>query len=64
MDRSHNPQLGDDGFPPPLTAERLQRAREQVSTIREAIQRRGADLAHLPDPMEELSKACASGGWE
>ncbi len=64
MDRSHNPQIGDDGFPPPLTAERLQRAREQVAAIREAIHRRGVDRAQLPDPVEELSKARAAAGWE
>jgi hypothetical protein len=64
MDRSHDQQAEGDGFPPPLTAERLQRAREQVAAIREAVRRRGVDLAQLPDPVEELSKARAAGGWE
>jgi hypothetical protein len=63
MDGSRDPQSGGDGFPP-LTTERLQRAREQVATIREAIRQRGVDLSQLPDPVEELSKARAAGGWE
>lgn len=64
MDTSHDPSPAADGFPPPLTAERLRRAREQVASIREAVRRRGVDLAQLPDPVEELSKARAAGGWE
>jgi hypothetical protein len=64
MDRSHDPQAGGDGFPPPLTAERLREAREQVAAIREAVRQRGVDLMQLPDPVEELSKARAAGGWE
>jgi len=64
MHRSHDPRIGSDGFPPPLTAERLERAREQVAAIRETVRQRGVDLAHLPDPVEELSKARAAGGWE
>ncbi len=64
MDRSQDSPAGDDGFPPALTAERLQRAREQVAAIREAIRRRGVDLSRLPDPVEELSKARTAGGWE
>lgn len=41
MDTSHESPPAD-GFPGPLTAERLQRAREQVAAIREAIRQRGS----------------------
>ena len=64
MDRPRDSQTVGDGFPPPLTVEQLQRARAQVAALREAIRRRGVDLAQLPDPVEELSKARATGGWE
>jgi hypothetical protein len=64
MEHPQNPRVMDDGFPPPPTPERVQQARERVAAIRERIRRRGVDLAQLPDPVEELSKARAAGGWE
>ena len=64
MDQSHETHRSDDGFPPPLTPERVRQARERVEAIRERIRKRGVDLAELPDPVEELSKARAGGGWE
>jgi hypothetical protein len=64
MDRSQDPRVTDNGFPPPLTPERVRLARERVAAIREQIRRRGVDLAQLPDPVEELIKARDAGGWE
>ena len=64
MDRPEDAHVTKDGFPPPLTPERAQRALERVAAIRERIRRRGIDLSALPDPVEELSKARAAGGWE
>lgn len=64
MDHSYDAHTGSDGFPPPLTPERVRLARERVAAIRERIRRRGVDLTQLPDPVEELSKARAAGGWE
>ncbi len=64
VDRSQDARVTDDGFPPPLTPERVRQARERVATIREQIRRHGVDLAQLPDPVEELVKARDAGGWE
>lgn len=62
MDQQH-PHMGGDGYPPPLTPERVERALERVEAIHERIRRRGVDLSQLPDPVEELVKARDAGGW-
>lgn len=64
MDQSQRPNTGGDGFPPPLTPERVERALERVEAIHERIRRRGVDLSQLPDPVEELVKARDAGGWD
>lgn len=64
MDRSPGPRVSGDGFPPPLTPERVQRALDRVAAIHERIRRRGVDLSHLPDPVQELIKARDAGSWE
>ena len=64
MDQSNEPLVTADGFPPPLTPERVRQAREHVAAIREQIRQRGIDIAQLPDPVEVLSKARDSGVWE
>lgn len=50
-----------DGFPGPLTPEKVRRARERIAAIHERIRQRGVDLAQLPDPVEELIKAREAG---
>jgi len=64
MDRPQEPQRIDDGFPPPLTPERAERALARVAAIHERIRRRGIDPTRLPDPVDALSKARDAGGWE
>ncbi len=64
MDCAEDTRATADGFPPPLTPERVQRAVEHVAATRERIRRCGINLSALPDPVEELSKARAAGGWE
>lgn len=64
MDRPQDPQGTGDGFPPPLTPERAQRALDRVAAIHERIRRRGVDLSRLPDPVDALIKARDTGNWE
>ena len=64
MDQSQNPQPGHDGFPPPLTPERVELALDRVAAIHERIRRRGIDLSRLADPVDALVKARDAGGWE
>jgi hypothetical protein len=64
MDRSPEPSPTADGFPGPLTVEKVRRARERVAAIHERIRQRGVDLSQLPDPVEELIKAREAGYWE
>lgn len=64
MDHSQTPQAGGDGFPPPLTPERAQRALDRVAAIHEEMRRQGIDLSRLPDPVEALIKAREAGSWE
>lgn len=63
-DRSQGHGEAGDGFPPPLTEERLNRARAKVAAIRATVERRGVDMSQLPDPVDELSKARVAGGWD
>lgn len=64
MDQPQDQHASNDGFPPPLTPERVERAFNRIAAIHERIRRRGIDLAQLPDPVEELVKARDAGGWE
>ncbi len=54
---SYDPSSPADGFPGPLTPEKVRRARERTEAVRERIRQRGVDLSQLPDPVEELIKA-------
>lgn len=64
MDRSPHPHTSNDGFPPPLTPERAQRALDHVAAIHEQMRRDGMDPARLPDPVDALIKARDAGGWD
>lgn len=55
--------MGGDGYPPPLTPERVERALERVAAVHERLRERGVDLSQLPGPVEELVKARDAGGW-
>ena len=44
-------------LPPPLTKERVAQVRARIAAIREELQRRGIDPAHLADPVEMLRQA-------
>jgi len=61
MDTSQDPVPGSDGFPGPLTPEKVRRAIERTAAVRERIRARGIDLSQLPDPVEELIKAREAG---
>ena len=61
MDTSQTPASGADGFPGPLTPEKVRRAIERTAAVRERIRARGVDLSQLPDPVEELIKARDAG---
>ncbi len=61
MDTSHDSAPPVDGYPGPLTPEKVRRARERTEAVREQIRQRGVDLSHLPDPVEELIKAREAG---
>jgi len=61
MDTSPDPSLAADGFPGPLTPEKVRRARERTAVIHEDLRRRGVDLSQLPDPVEELIKVRNAG---
>ncbi len=54
MDISQDPSPATDGFPGPLTPEKVRRARER-------IRQRGVDLSQLPDPVDELITAREAG---
>lgn len=62
MDTSPDPSLVADGFPGPLTPEKVRRARERVAKVHDRMRRRGVDFSQLPDPVEELIKA-RDGGY-
>jgi len=57
MDTPRNPLYHEETLPPPLTPERVRRAREYIAAIHADLRRRGIDLSRFPDPVEELSKA-------
>ncbi len=61
MDPSHDASSAADGFPGPLTPEKVRRAIERTEAVRERIRARGVDLSQLPDPVEELIKAREAG---
>ncbi len=63
MDTSQDPPPATDGFPGPLTPEKVRRARERTESVRERIRQRGVDLSQLPDPVEELITAREAGGY-
>ncbi len=61
MDTSPDPSLAADGFPGPLTPEKVRRARERTAAIHEDLRRQGVDFTRLPDPVDELIKAREAG---
>ncbi len=63
MDQQQQLHMGGDGYPPPLTPERVERALERVAAVHERLRERGVDLSQLPGPVEELVKARDAGGW-
>jgi len=64
MDTSHDPSLAADGFPGPLTPEKVRRALARTAAIHEDLRRQGVDFTRLPDPVEELIKAREAGYQE
>ncbi len=61
MDTAQDPPPATDGFPGPLTPEKVRRARARTAAIHEDLRRQGVDFARLPDPVEELIKAREAG---
>jgi len=61
MDTSQDSGSALDGFPGPLTPEKVRRARERTAAIHEDLRRHGVDFSQLPDPVEELVKARETG---
>jgi len=61
MDTSPTPDHAADGFPGPLTPEKVRRARERTAAIHEDLRRKGVDFTRLPDPVDELIKAREAG---
>jgi len=61
MDTSPTPDHAADGFPGPLTPEKVRRARERTAAIHEDLRRTGVDFTRLPDPVDELIKAREAG---
>jgi len=61
MDTAQGPSSATDGFPGPLTPEKVRRARERTAAIHEDLRRQGIDFARLPDPVEELVKVREAG---
>ncbi len=61
MDAPQHPSRPTDGFPGPLTPEKVQRARARTAAIHEDLRQQGLDFSQLPDPVEELIKVREAG---
>ncbi len=61
MDTSPTPDHAADGFPGPLTPEKVRWARERTAAVHDRLRRCGVDFSQLPDPVEELIKARNAG---